>query len=558
MRQAMPFSLLFFAVAALWVGLQAVPVLGIILLFILAPLWSIAFINAGFIGIGAEAITGRVSLYWLALPAVWFGGYLLFAINDYQALRALRSEIASSNASIRIPFDPAKQALVFKGDQAQTDLIDNYAIPIVYGENPNFQGFSHLSYRMIDNDACTAIRDGTVARRAGIDVFGFHDPSGNAIGDSVFEQRFCNLQQPEDPALPVVLVETKETEATAGPLPVTLTTTMVTLPDGKTYAIKGGVASTLFWFPMPVIGCWQWERSNCGAEFWRKSFVPLVSKPFRYAPDPSLAKALGLMPVKAEDRVAVDAGATMQMVETKRQVVVTQELAVLDAVIRDVTTEADSLPFRSLSGQTRLLLPRLPGMVAAVERGVNGSKGRNNAQQVFDLIRSMPRRDVARYKDRLEALWLKDSWFEYDQDSERGQPLPERCKTATQRGMDGQALERDMAERRNHPIDDAGLISAYRDPDCHPKDAFGNSVLGLHNGATVKLDKRNGHVVVFYTPGTREVFDGRNGYRGEWLKEQSCQSVRGIEMVFGPTKLCAPAAVAPMLAAEAAKIAQLR
>jgi hypothetical protein len=248
----------------------------------------------------------------------------------------------------------------------------------------------------------------------------------------------------------------------------------------------------------------------------------------------------------------------MQMVEAKRQVVVTQELAALDAVIRDVTTKADSLPFRSLAGQTPLLLPRLPGMVTAVERGVNGPKGRDNAQQVFNLIRNLPRGEVAPYKDRLEALWLKDSWFEYEQDGERGQSLPDRCKTPTQRGMDTQALRLDFAERRNHPIDDAGLVAAYRNPDCYPKDAFGNAVLGLHNGATVKLDRRNGHVVIFYTPGTREKFNGRNGYGSDWIQGQTCQSINGVEIAFGPTNICAPAVVAPMLVAEAAKIARLR
>jgi hypothetical protein len=553
-RRSVPVSLILLVVAAAWAALQAVPVVGLILMFVLAPFWSVLFINAAFVGTGVEAIMGRVSRYWLILPLLWFGGYACVAAGDHVAMASLSREFEQHNASVKIPFDLSEHTLVFRGaNSAATDMVDNYAVPVAYDENANFKGASHIAYRLIDNAICKEIRDTRATGDAGINVLWFHDTNGNGVADSVFEDRFCNLQQPEDPALPVYIVETQETKTSVGSLPVTLTTTTVTTPDGRTFVLKGGFASPLGWLPLPVVGCMQWTETKCDAAFWRNSPTSLIAKKFRFSPDPSLARALGLTPVAREARVAVDAEGVAKMVEEKRQSVVTEELATLDAVIDDVTTKTDSVPFRSLTTQIALLEPRLPGMVAAVERGVGEPKGRSNAQQVFGLIKSMPGDKVAPYKARLDALWVQDSWFEFSVGSETGRDgvLPDRCKTPAQRAMSELELKRDLADRRNRTIDAAAITAAYRDPDCHPRDAFGDIYIGRHNGASVKLDWRNGHVVVFYTPGTLAKFDGRSGYSSDWLRDQSCQSVQGIELKFGPTSLCAPAVVAPDIARDA-------
>src|SRR4051812_16140122 len=108
--RTLPRSLAIFAFAAIWIALQAIPIVGMFLFFLLAPLWSIVLINAGFLGIGAEAIAGRVPRVWLVLPIAWFGGYLLFAWHDHRALDELRAEIATGNAATHIPFDPSTEA----------------------------------------------------------------------------------------------------------------------------------------------------------------------------------------------------------------------------------------------------------------------------------------------------------------------------------------------------------------------------------------------------------------------------------------------------------------
>jgi hypothetical protein len=553
-KRPVPVSLIFLLVAAVWAALQAVPVVGLILMFVLAPFWSVLFINAAFVGTGVEAILGRVRRYWLMLPLLWFGGYACVAAGDHIAMASLGREFEQHNASVKIPFDPSEHALVFRGgSSAATDMIDNYALPVAYDENANFKGASHIAYRLIDNAICREIRDTRATGDAGINVLWFHDTNGNGVTDSVFEKRFCNLQQPEDPAVPVYTVETQETKTSVGSLPVTLTTTTVTASDGRAFTLKGGFASPLGWLPMPVVGCLQWTETKCDAAFWRNSPTSLIAKKFRFSPDPSLARALGLRHVAPEDRVAVDAGEVMKMVETKRQSVMTEELATLDAVIDDVTATADSVPFRSLTNQIALLQPRLPGMVAAVERGVGEPKGRSNAQQVFYLIKAMPRDAVAPFRARLDALWLRDSWFEFSADSETGRDgvLPDRCKTPAQRAMNLLDLKRDLADRRNRTIDAAAIAAAYHDPGCHPRDAFGDIYIGRHNGASVKLDWRNGHVVVFYTPGTLAKFDGRSNYSSDWLRDQSCASVQGVDLKFGPTSLCAPAVVASDIARDA-------
>jgi hypothetical protein len=97
-RRAIPLSSFLFAATALWVGLQHISALGVFMVFLLAPLWSILLLNAAFVGIGAEAAIGRVSRLWLALPIAWFGGYLLFAAADHRALEALRLQPAADTA----------------------------------------------------------------------------------------------------------------------------------------------------------------------------------------------------------------------------------------------------------------------------------------------------------------------------------------------------------------------------------------------------------------------------------------------------------------------------
>lgn len=75
LRSRLPVSLGFFVVTAAVFLLQVIPVTGVFLMFALAMFWSIVLINAGMIGMAAEAALGRVSRWWLLLPLAFYGGY---------------------------------------------------------------------------------------------------------------------------------------------------------------------------------------------------------------------------------------------------------------------------------------------------------------------------------------------------------------------------------------------------------------------------------------------------------------------------------------------------
>ena len=112
-----PRSFGFFLATAIVYVLQLIPVTGVFLMFMLAMVWSVLLINAGMIGTGWEALTGRVSHWWLVLPVTFYAGYFAFAAADHLALRQLGASYDAANASVAIPFDPVRQALVF-GDGA--------------------------------------------------------------------------------------------------------------------------------------------------------------------------------------------------------------------------------------------------------------------------------------------------------------------------------------------------------------------------------------------------------------------------------------------------------
>src|SRR5690606_30512056 len=103
MSRAIPLSLaIFVATGAPWL-LQFLGDLGIVFMVILVPVWSPVVINAGMVGIGMEALVGRVYRVWLLVPLIFYGGYYGFAINDHFTLTALREAYDEANSKVDLP-----------------------------------------------------------------------------------------------------------------------------------------------------------------------------------------------------------------------------------------------------------------------------------------------------------------------------------------------------------------------------------------------------------------------------------------------------------------------
>lgn len=408
MRRPFPRSLLWFVVTGAVMLLQMFPVTGIVLMFALAMLWSIAFINLGMIGTAWEALTGRVSRLWLILPLAFYGGYYAFAVSDHLMLARLQAQIDAANARVHIPFDPAKQVL---GAESRSEdgfggpaLLQDYGLPVFYQASAD-RPETYSATRIVDAAICARVRNTPSFSGAGIWSFGVIDRNGGKPGG--LDKRFCQLTQPERPSLPLVAVALEGERTHAATLPVRAVTTRVTMPDGATYQVRGGTASPLRWLPMPVMGCGlnsgapSWD---CDAGFLRADFTRLVSGPDVAA----LAAALGLKRVAPENRRAADPATVNDLIARAEADALARDIAAFDRVAVDPTAKVDSIPFRVLAARPDALDPRADAIMAALERAAaveNRYAARENGRNLARLLTRLPPDRFRAFGPRIIALY---------------------------------------------------------------------------------------------------------------------------------------------------------
>jgi hypothetical protein len=407
-----PRSFGFFVVTAVVYALQMIPVIGIFMMFMLAMFWSVLLINAGMIGIAVEALTDRVSRWWLILPLAFYGGYLSFAIVDHAALSELRAQYDAANARVSVPFDPERQVLVFEGDgNGGSEYVQNYALPVAYSRNANHpEGFR--SNRMMARDVCAKVRGNPALNAAGIWTFGFHD--GDAIASRKMETRFCDLGMPERPSLPLVTVARHEEQIRFRSLPITRITTTVTTPDERRYKLRGGVAAPLSWLPMPVMGCAlnsggpSWE---CAIQFWRNGFTPIVAGKTRYSRDAfTLARALGLRPVAIGERQGGDASVVEAKMVAVEEATLVRQLAAVDRMIADPIAKVEDWDTGVIANRAEVLSAKADAIMTGLERAaaVGGDdywKARESGRILARLVAKLPDDQFAGYGPRLIALY---------------------------------------------------------------------------------------------------------------------------------------------------------
>ena len=412
MMRAFPFSLIFFAATAVVFVLQAIPVVGIFLMFMLAMFWSVLLINAGMIGTAIEALTGRVSRWWLVLPVAFYGGYYAFASADHATLRNLNGIYAAANGKVAIPFSPDRHALVFTGDgNGGSWYTQNYVLPVAFSRNKNYPE-GHRSNRMMPNEVCGMVRRNPALSAAQIWTFGFHD--GDAIGSRKMEKQFCDLGMPERPVLPAVTVARKEERVHEGTLPVTRVTTIVTMPDGKIFTLLGGVAAPLSWLPMPVIGCGlnsgapSWD---CSAAFWRNGFTPIVPGNTRYSRDSVvLAEALGLKRIAIFDRRGGDETLVRVKIAEVEKATLTRQLAAIDRMVADPLGKAE-WQVGVVANTGEALLSRAEPIMSGVERAAayrarnEIGKARESGRVLAGLVADLPRDRFVAFGPRILALY---------------------------------------------------------------------------------------------------------------------------------------------------------
>lgn len=336
MSRALPLSLLFFLAAAAVFLVQLIPPIGVILMMMMAAAWSVLLINAGMIGIGIEALSGRVHRAWAILPLAFYTGYFGLAAYDHSTLAELGDAYDTANSKVQIPFDPEMQALAFEGDMSNSWFTQNYALNVTYSADENYkEGFR--STRLVDQSVCKTVRDDPALLAANINTSSFHD--GDKSGSRDLEKRFCNLSMPEAPVRPHLRVRSDVRTDIEALLPVRIVTTRVETPDGEHFVLHGGSASPLRWFPMPVMGCGLNSAAaswDCSWGFLRKP-TPIVSGKTRYNRDfETLARVLGLRRVTAGERRGTEPPPFLRvMLDASTQERMRLEIEHVEAMIAD-------------------------------------------------------------------------------------------------------------------------------------------------------------------------------------------------------------------------------
>lgn len=405
MRRSFPLSLAFFAATGLLFVLQLIPVTGIILMFMLAMLWSVLLVNAGMIGVAVEAAIGRVSRLWLLLPIVFYGGYGMVAAQDHVALRRLAASYEAANVHVAPGFDPAHQALLLEG-MGSGWLLANHALPVTYSATSRApEGYE--AHRLVGRAACDIVRRTPEAEAAGVRVSNRWTSGGRESG---LPDDFCILSTPDVPPLPIVRVAQTETRGHEARLPVTRVTTTIAMPDGRRFTLHDGRASPLHWLPMPMIGCGLISSSaswQCQAMFLRDDDAPILPGSGRYERNPiALARALGLKPVGADALHGADLAPILPRLNRLPEEALVQQTAKLDAIIANPGTAIDPLHVDLIARQPATLAAHAEPIMAGIERAAAiGAPGRHNGMILTSLLDRLPPERLDGFGPRILALY---------------------------------------------------------------------------------------------------------------------------------------------------------
>lgn len=292
MLDTMPRSIWLIGFTAVVYLLQLLPIPGVLLLIFMAPFWTVAAINAGFLGIGVEALAGKVHKSWLIAPFVWFAGYEYIAWESHRSVGPLQSGMLAFNDEKRIAFDASAQALVLENaDRGQTarKLLESYDLPVVYEVDQGYRQTRHIAWRISRTESCEAIND---SHRFEMQVHGrpLEIDSGRY---PEYLPSSCFFGLPEEPPTSVVSyrIETQERHR-AGSLRYDLLTIKLT-GDAGAVELRSASTAPYLWFPAPTMGC-SFNSGDpsyhCTPDFFRE--VSVLTEPADIA-----AKALGLKPV---------------------------------------------------------------------------------------------------------------------------------------------------------------------------------------------------------------------------------------------------------------------
>lgn len=420
----LPFSPLLILLSFVIYGIQFHPLMAIIGIAFLLPLWSIVLINGAMIGIVIETFARPLYRVWLIVPILWFGGAVKLALDDRATLDQLRTIIAEHNQSLRIPFDADRQALVLVGPMEPVG-IEHFDIPVLYSRSRERGGFLYRAERLASREACEAIAADPTFRAAGVEV-GWIDENPDRDEISRWTDDFCTVSLPEEPQIPLVTLERSVEETSMGRLKVSAEDMTISMPDGSRYLFRGGEASPLWWVPLPVMGCLPtYSGLDCSISLMRGSDVPLVGDEEDNRADlKEFGRSLGLLR-RSEAWKPTPSQEIMARAEASRKAEAARAIAELDRAIGELDDAIGGAAGKLgtstrsiLEGRNDILEPRLGRIIAAIERDLGRAhapdgKNRSSAFELYMLVRELPPEMLETYSARLDALYERDRRFRF-------------------------------------------------------------------------------------------------------------------------------------------------
>ena len=396
MRSPIPVSLGFFLVSGIVYLLQLRPETGVFLMMLAAPVWSVALINAGFIGIAIEAAIGFTRRFWLVLPVLWFGGYAAFAAADRLAMTHEARRLHADAATAGLPSSRRPTLVIhdpdsYIGGEIATRLVTGTDASVVYvaaADGTTAYRFAPLSY-------C----GGSGSRMAGATI-----RQRTPMGIATRVDGACVLSVAENaPASAVqVFLEKERVPDTAGRRYVLV----MGSPDGPRIPLRAGDKGPLTWFPMPILGCAlnsAMNRWECMARFAREPAEVSGRGGESGQAASALAAAFALAPRTADtpaDPVAEARLAALAEEGTHKA------LATLDLMLEQpLQSEHSFIDVSSLLSRPSAFRDRAPAMAAAVRRhmGDEGAAGTLSAFQI--LLAGLPEADFATVRPVLSDVY---------------------------------------------------------------------------------------------------------------------------------------------------------
>ncbi|MBS0253211.1 MAG: hypothetical protein JSR78_19300 [Proteobacteria bacterium] len=393
-RLGLPASLWWFVITAIAFALQAFPFTGIFLMFAMAPFWSVLTINAGFSSLAIQALTGRIDRRWLIAPVAWFTGYAALASWSHVAVWQLTTTFTQANATQHIAFDGHNQTVVFPSrssnlQNAASELIENYDLPVAYQERSNGKAESYLSYRLAPEDVCNSVRHNKSYEDAGVRAWPIYNrPFGSRRGAV---NGVCTLLMPEEPQFEPAFVSDQSKDTGDFILPYRLVTTTVEEGNHR-ITLFSGRANPLSWLPMPIIGCFLLDSPsswNCVFQFWRSSVEIPRPDGTSSASASIVAAALGLKYAPAGERIDAINAASMPDVRNAVKDSIQRATTTVDSVIANPAQRITIFDVRGLDARPDIIAPRAEKIGEAVRGALDGGFY-ETANILEDLLAILP------------------------------------------------------------------------------------------------------------------------------------------------------------------------